>query len=196
MLTGVLIDADSSATRLAASDRYRLAVSTVSGAEVTGPPVSAIVPVALVDEVLALLCDSGPVTIDLAGDELSVEVAGRTVRGRRLDHDFPDYRGLIGATAAHRIDIDAAALRAELAAAPTRLVRPDDGGPEHEATVLTFGTEGEIAIGVNREFLLEALDAGGPGQLVLELDGPIEPLAIRVPGRAGDVAMLMPIRLP
>jgi DNA polymerase III subunit beta len=50
-------------------------------------------------------------------------------------------------------------------------------------------------MGLNREFLLEALDAGGAGQLVLELDGPIAPLAIRVPERAGDIAMLMPIRL-
>jgi DNA-binding transcriptional MerR regulator len=194
MLAGVLLDADDSATRLAASDRYRLAVSTLTGAEVTGPSVSAIVPVALVDELLALLPDAGPVTIGLAGDELSVEFAGRTLRGQRLDHDFPDYRGLVRPTAAHRVEIDAAVLRADLAAAPTRLVRADDG-PEHEATVLTFGTDGEIEIGVNKEFLLEALDAGGPGQLVLELDGPIEPLAIRVAGRTGDVAMLMPIRL-
>jgi DNA-binding transcriptional MerR regulator len=194
MLAGVLLDADDSATRLAASDRYRLAVSTVTGAEVTGPPVSAIAPVALVDELLALLPDSGPVTIDLAGDELSIEFAGQTLRGQRLDHDFPAYRGLLRDTAAHRIDTDVAALRASLAAASTRLVRADDG-TEYEATVLTLGTDGEIEIGVNKEFLLEALDAGRPGQLVLELDGPIEPLAIRVAGRSGDVAMLMPIRL-
>jgi DNA-binding transcriptional MerR regulator len=194
MLAGVLLDADDSATRLAASDRYRLAVSTVTGAEVTGPTVSAIAPVALIDELLALLPDSGPVTIDIAGDELTVEFGGRAVRGTRIDHDFPDYRGLVRTASAHRVEVDDAALRAQLAAAPSRVVRPDDG-PEHEATILTFGTDGEIEIGVNKEFLLEALDAGAPGQLVLELDGPIEPLAIRVPGRTGDVAMLMPIRL-
>ena len=58
------------------------------------------------------------------------------------------------------------------------------------------GAAGVLEMGVNREFLLEALDAGGSGQLVLELDGPIAPLAIRAPDRAGDVSMLMPIRLP
>ena len=42
----------------------------------------------------------------------------------------------------------------------------------------------------------QALDAGGSGQLVLELDGPLAPLAIRVPDGAGDVSMLMPVRLP
>jgi hypothetical protein len=44
---------------------------------------------------------------------------------------------------------------------------------------------------VNREFLLEALDAGGAGQLVLELDGPIKPLAVR---GAGSFSILMPVR--
>lgn len=206
MLTGVLLDVDGDAVRLAASDRYRLAVSTLAGAGVSGPPVSAIVPVTLVDELLAVLGDdAGPVAITVTGDDLTVETGGHTVRGRRLDHDFPDYRRLLRGSATHRVDVDAAALRAELAAAATRVVRGEEAGSEQEVSVLSLGRDGGVSfasetagvleMGVNREFLLEALDAGGPGQLVLELDGPIAPLAIRVPGRAGDVSMLMPIRL-
>lgn len=57
-------------------------------------------------------------------------------------------------------------------------------------------TLGPVEVGVNREFLLEALEAGDGGQLVLELDGPITPLALRDPARPGDVSLLMPIRLP
>jgi len=37
------------------------------------------------------------------------------------------------------------------------------------------------AVAVNPEFLLRALDVGGGGQRVLDLDGPIRPLAIRAP---------------
>ena len=48
-------------------------------------------------------------------------------------------------------------------------------------------------VGVNREFLLQALDAGD--QLTLGLDGPIAPLAIRNPDRDGGLALLMPVRL-
>jgi hypothetical protein len=40
-----------------------------------------------------------------------------------------------------------------------------------------------------------SLDVGGAGQLVLELDGRITPLAIRNPARLDDVSLLMPIRL-
>ena len=193
MLTGVLLDVDDDAARFAATDRYRLAVSTPAGAEVTGPAVSALLPVALVDEVLGALGDDGPVTIAVTGADLAVDVAGRTLTGRRLDHEFPDYRRILRPGSEHRVDTDAAALRAELAAAPTRTVPAGPDGAEETASVLRVGP---LEIGVNREFLLEALDAGAAGQLVLELDGPIAPLALRDPSRPGDVSMLMPIRLP
>ena len=49
-------------------------------------------------------------------------------------------------------------------------------------------------LAVNREFLLDALDAGAAGQLVLELDGPIRPLAVRVPGDGSRFSILMPVR--
>jgi DNA-binding transcriptional MerR regulator len=206
MLTGVLLDVDATAARLAASDRYRLAVSTLAGAGLAGPPVSALVPVALVDDLLTVLGGNGPVTITVAGDDLTVETGGRILRGARLDHDFPDYRRLLPTGAAHRVEIDVAALRRQLAAAPTRVVRREEDGSDHEVAVLTVGSDGGLSVaaetagvlemGLNREFLLQALNAGGPGQLVLELDGPIAPLAIRDPERAGDVSMLMPVRLP
>ena len=192
MLTGVLLDVDDGAARLAATDRYRLAVSALAGAEVAGGA-SALLPVGLVDEVLAAAGDGGPATIRVTGDEITVELPGRTVAGRRLDHDFPDYRRILHGSAAHRVDVDAAALRAQLAEARTLVVPTGPDGAEETATVLTLGP---VEIGVNREFLLEALDVGTGGQLVLELDGPIAPLALRDPARPGDVSMLMPIRLP
>jgi DNA-binding transcriptional MerR regulator len=205
MLTGVLLDVDDAAARLAASDRYRLAVSTLAGAQLDGPPVSAILPVALVDELLAQLADDGAVTIEVSGNELAVDAGGRTLRGQRIDSDFPDYRRLLRDSAAHRVDVDTEHLRAELTDAPTRVVRREEDGSDHEVSVLTLGSDGSLTfapgtaglveMGLNREFLLQALDAGRGGQLVLELDGPIAPLAIRDPERAGDVSMLMPVRL-
>ena len=153
----------------------------------------------------ALDDDATATTVRVADGEITVDVDGRTLRGRRLDHEFPDYRRLIRTDAAHRIDVDAARLRAEVISGPTRTVQQEDGGTEHEVSVLTLtpdgglsvlpGADGVLEMGLNREFLLQALDAGGDGQLVLELDGPIAPLAIRVPDRAGDVSMLMPVRL-
>ena len=205
MLTGVLLDADGTTFRVVATDRYRLAVSTVAGAEVDGTPVSVIAPVALIDEVLGALDAGGPVAVVVRGNDLAVEVAGRSVTGRRLDHDFPEYRRFLPGAPAHRVGVDVAVLRAQLGSAPQREVRHEDGEATSVATVLTLGADGELhctddvpgvfEIGLDREFLLDALDAGGAGQLVLELDGPITPLAIRNPDRSDDVSLLMPIRL-
>lgn len=192
MLTGVLLDVDGATARLAATDRYRLAVSALAGAQVTGE-LSALLPVDLVDEALAAPGDDGPATIRVAGKEITIELPGRTLTGRRLDHDFPDYRRIRHGSATYRLAVDVAALRAQLAAAQTVTVPTGPDGAEETATVLTLG---DVEIGVNREFLLEALDVGAGGQLVLELDGPITPLALRDPARPGDISMLMPIRLP
>jgi DNA-binding transcriptional MerR regulator len=186
MLTGVLLDAEDGAVRLAATDRYRLAVASLDAA-VQGPAASVLLPVGLVDEVLAGTT-TGPVSVELDGPDVVVG----TVRGRRLDAEFPDYRRVLPAGAGQRLDVDADDLRAQLDAAPTRTVPTGPDGAEETATVLTFG---DVEMGVNRAFLLEALDAGDAGQLVLELDGPLSPLAIRDPRRPGDVSLLMPIRL-
>ena len=207
MLTGVLLDLPTDGpVELAATDRYRLAVCTVPGAVVTGPAVGVLVPVALVDEALvALDRAAGPVTVTVDGDRLTIEGAGRTLRGQRLPHDFPDHRRLLRGSSAHRVDVDVAALRAELTAAPTRTVHREQDGADVPVAVLTLDgagglrltgdDAGVLAVGVDREFLLQALDAPGTGQLVLELDGPLAPLALRAPGRLEHVTLLMPVAL-
>lgn len=187
MLTGVLLDATEGDPRLVATDRYRLALRALPGAAVEGEPLAVLLPTALVDEALASLED-GEVTVRVDGPSIAIG----DLRGQRLDHDFPDYRRILRDAGEQRIDVDVAAFRSELAAAPTRAVPTGPGGAEEIATVLTLGG---LEMGVNREFLLQALDAGDAGQLVLDLDGPLAPLAIHDPRRPGDVDLLMPIRL-
>ncbi|PZF86573.1 MerR family transcriptional regulator [Micromonospora endophytica] len=53
----------------------------------------------------------------------------------------------------------------------------------------------ELHVGVNGDYLLDALDAAGRPHLVLELDGPTAPLAIRRPDDEIAFSLLMPIRL-
>lgn len=205
MLTGVYLDVDEASVRFVATDRHRLSVATVPGAEVVGPPVGVVVPLDLLDGALAVdTASDSPVVVGLDGDQVTLDLAGSSVRGQRLTGDFPPYRRVLRSAAAHRVTADAATLRGELVGAPARSIRADDGSTE-TVTVLTLRADGaltfggaadaQVEIGLNGEFLLQALDAGGSGQLLLELDGPIEPLALRKPERPDDVHMLMPIRL-
>ncbi|MGK5441688.1 MerR family transcriptional regulator [Micromonospora sp. URMC 105] len=161
--------------------------------------------------------------LSLAGAEVTVSVAGRPVTATALPYDFPDYRRLLhraaGEAPVRRIPVDAPALRAALrdGGAPTvtrdhegvplavtvlglderdglRLLGPDDLAAGPEGAAATTGP-GELRVGVNRGYLLDALDAAGGPQLVLELDGPIAPLAIRRPDDEDAFSILMPIRL-
>jgi len=204
MLAGVLLDATDDGLSVVATDRYRLAVAAVPGA-VDGPPAQVIAPVALVDEALAVLADAAVVTVAVEGTGITVEGAGRRLHGTAMAADFPDYRRVLRAGSTHRVDVDVAALRDELAAAPVRMLPRHPDGPGSAVAVLTLAPDGALrttglpgeglSMGLDREFLLEALAATGAGQLVLELDGPLAPLAIRDPQRREHVSLLMPVRL-
>lgn len=97
VLNGVLLDFDAehSELRLVATDRYRLAVSSVPLDSVAGGSVSAVMPVAAADELAGeLAAQVADVTVLIADGEISFSYADQAFSARQLDHDFPDYRGL------------------------------------------------------------------------------------------------------
>ncbi|GAB3068819.1 DNA polymerase III subunit beta family protein [Micromonospora schwarzwaldensis] len=211
VLSGVLLDVEAAGVHLVATDRHRLAVARV-GATVDGPPVRALVPVAAADELRALLDHDGATAeVVVTADQVTFSVAGRTLATAGLPYDFPDHRRLLGAqlgaAPAYRIPVDGAALRAALTADDVRVCHRTHGGVAHPVVALGLDRDGELRlvdpaavgdgglrVGLNREYLLDALDAGG-SQLVLELDGPITPLAVRRADDADVFSILMPVRL-
>ncbi|MER5861879.1 MerR family transcriptional regulator [Kitasatospora sp. NPDC002040] len=210
-LCGVLLELGADGLRLVATDRYRLAVSLAPAAALDGPPVGAIAGTAFVDEARTLLEGAEQALVTVDGDRLTLAAtradgSERQVTGRRVDQDFPDYRPLLRLDPTHRMPVDAAELRAGLAAGASRSVTRGQDGVEQQVSVLTVGADGTLRvagdaveregeayrIGVNREFLLEALTAGRRDQLMLELGSPVAPLAIRCPDREGTFSLLMP----
>jgi DNA polymerase-3 subunit beta len=204
VLGGVLFETEPTALTVVATDRYRLAVAEAVAA-VTGAPARLVAPLPFVDELRALLTRDGPAVLSLTPESLTAEVDGHRIEGKPLDVGFPDHHRLVdlGATGSRQVTIDVSALRAAVGEAP--VVSREHNGKDFDLTVLALDPAGalrvaaeeewaadeEAHIAVNREFLLEALDAGGAGQLVLELDGPIKPLAVR---GAGSFSILMPVR--
>lgn len=202
VLGTVLLERDGALLRLVATDRYRLAVGSVPCAP--GEPVRVLLPVPLVDAARALLAGAtGDARLTVAGDAVTLDVGDRSVRGTQDPGDFPDWRGLEPKPLPHRVPLDVPAFRAALAAGPAiRKVR-QPAGVEYETVVLVLGADGELTVGgagdglrvgVNRDFLLDALTGARSDELVLELDGPITPLAVRVPGGA-YWSLLMPVDL-
>ncbi|GAA4930535.1 MerR family transcriptional regulator [Actinoplanes utahensis] len=200
---GVLLETGDGTVTLAATDRYRIAVASVT-ATVEGSAARLFLPFGLAGDLHDLR--SGTLTLDLTADRVTATGStGRVVEGKPLDMEFPDYRRLID-PGPQRVTVDAGALRDLIAGAPV-IDREHEGRP-YPVSVLAVGPDGDLRavgadewaagadshIAVNREFLLQAVDAGGPGQLVLALDGPVQPLVIRPVGEESRFSLLMPVR--
>lgn len=202
---GVLFETGEGTLTLVATDRYRLAVATTA-ATIEGPPARQYLPLAFADQLLRL--GSGSASLDVNSDFVRTEVAGAELRTAPLDVDFPDYRRLIspaGATT-RRVAVDREELRKLVSAAPE--VRREHDGSPYPVSILALNPDGDLRVAeesewttdddthvaVNREFLLQAVDAGGPGQLLLDLDGPVHPLTIRASGDESRFSLLMPVR--
>ena len=144
-------------------------------------------------------------TVD--GDRVSLDSGDRQTAGQCLDHDFPDYRRLVRLPAGRRALVEVAAFREALQTGPVRVneAREQDGQP-YDVSVLRLAEDGSVAlcedgdddpdnVGVNREFLLDALAAGARNELLLEFGAPTAPLAVRRPDDEYTFSILMPVRL-
>jgi DNA polymerase III subunit beta len=194
MLAGVLLDIDDGQLHLVATDRYRLAGASAP-ARGEGRAATAIAPLSFVDEVRPLLTGGAAAAVTIDGDTLRVRVGESEVTGVALGYDFPDYRRLLPGRGRRTFVVDAARLRADLKAAGAVAVLTAGAGDEI-AVESGEPAPGATRMGVNPEFLLQALDAAGQPQLVLELDGPVTPLVLRPAGNGIGLSILMPVRLP
>jgi DNA-binding transcriptional MerR regulator len=213
MLGGVLVETESDSLTLVTTDRYRLAVARAA-ATVDGPPARVLAPLPLVDAARRLLTGDEPVIVTLDAERVALDAAGQRIDGTPIDAEFPDHRRLIHtefpdhgrAPRGGRVTVDSAALREAVATGPAAWREHD--GTSYPVSILTVNPAGTLRVAaeaewtadadahvaVNREYLLQALDAGGAGQLMLELDGPIKPLAVRVPDDGHRFSILMPVR--
>ncbi|MBV9058166.1 MAG: MerR family transcriptional regulator [Pseudonocardiales bacterium] len=201
-LRGVLFDITAEAVTLVATDRYRLAVASVPVEVLDGPERSAVVPAQLADTLAALGDHSVHLTFTA---EMVTAYAGavRNVEGELIGDTYPEYRRLLpdpNTPAAFPITRQ---LRSALAAPARQTMHRDTDGVIFEVVVLAMTEDGHLTVasqddgvglgvGVNREFLLEAIDAGGEDQLMLSLDGPVTPVVVRSPR---SLSLLMPVRV-
>ncbi|WBC00126.1 MULTISPECIES: MerR family DNA-binding transcriptional regulator [unclassified Solwaraspora] len=210
-LAGVHVEVSTDAVRLAATDRYRMAVAELVPTAVDGPAVTVLVPGGFVTGVRSQV-DRNPVAeLAFGPDGVDACAPGWRITTDPLDHDFPDYRPLLpvrGAEGRRQVTVDATELRRALAPDRAPAVVREHLGVAHPVAVLAATDDGTVEcvdeaawqaapdryVAVNREFLLQAVVAAGGGQLVLELDGPIRPLAVRLPDDDRSCSLLMPIR--
>ena len=182
---------------MVASDRYRLAVATVTTCDQTGPVAQAIATPSLTTHITRQTRD--PIHLTFQDRGLSVNDNPITV----IDGPFPDYRQLLVSDGATSISVTTAEVLNRLTNGPTSLRRQPPGDRLHEVSVVLMSNDHfrvldeahPDAIGFNRDFLIEALTACAADELVLAIDAADRPLTITDPARPGHVNLLMPTRL-
>lgn len=189
-LGGILVEVQGAALRLVATDRYRLAVGEAGG-RVTEPTASVLVPAAFLDDLRDALTGADAVEVSVQAGGLLVRVDGAEHRTDALELDFPSYRMLLPESQAHRVELDVPGLRSDLPDAPGTVTRLAVDGDR----LVVGGDGGDVVLGVDPAFLLQAMAASGTDRLVLELDGPVTPMAIRPAEDDGGFSLLMPVRL-
>ena len=136
-LNGVYVDSERDRLRVVATDRYRLATSSVPTDE--DVDLHVLLPVATVDELLGN-DPSGSYDVVVADGTITLSGGAGTVRAHVPDVDFPPYRTWLE-PGRREIPVDAAALRAALAADDAEpRVRDTDGAAYDVSRLSVTGT--------------------------------------------------------
>ena len=200
VLTGVRVEVAGDAVTLAATDRYRLAVRTLTWRPVQ-PDVTttALVPARTLAETAKALTSGPEVAIALATGSgegmVGFEGAGRRTTSRLLEGEFPKYRSLLPTESTAAAEVATAPFveavkRVALVAernTPVRLAFSPDGvvleagGSDHAQASerMDCGWDGEpMQIAFNPGFLLDGLSAVDSDTTTLSFTGPTRPAVL------------------
>jgi DNA polymerase-3 subunit beta len=223
VLTGVRVEIDGDQLTLAATDRYRLAVRTLTWKpDQPDLTTTALVPARTLADTAKALTNGPEITLALAtggsGEGMiGFQGGGRRTTSRLLEGEFPKYRSLLPSESSAFAEVETAALveavkRVALVAtrnAPVRLSFSAEGvvleaGGQDDAQAserLHCGWEGEdMSIAFNPQYLLDGLGAVDSDSTTLSFTGPTRPAVLtgkREPdGSVADYRyLLMPVRL-
>jgi DNA polymerase-3 subunit beta len=222
MLTGVRLEIEGEQLRLAATDRYRLAVRELLWKpEQSGLSVQVLIPARTLAESAKTLTSGSDVTLAMSSGGAGEGMIGFAGPGRRtttrlLDADFPKYRSLFPSDWAATADLQVgtfveAVKRVSLVAdrgMPVRLdfsegalsltAGGDEEGRAEEQLEVAFTGE-PLHIGFNPGFLLDGLAAVHAPVARLSFTNATKPAVIT--GVDGDGTadyryLIMPVRLP
>lgn len=206
VLTGVWVRAEDGRLTLAATDSYRMSTCETSVDDVT---FDAVIPVSVMQ--LAVANATDVMTISASESQVVFDCGRTTYVSRRIEGAFPDIKMLMPRSCGTRVslcpqDMAQALKRVEAMASANPSVRIDAGGdeltlfassPENgDATeTVSAGVEGEpLTVAVNHRYLVDGM--GVPdGEMVMEANGPTQPVLLRTYGEFDYVYLLMPVRM-
>ena len=211
--SGVKFEIKEGAIRLVAVDGFRLAIRNESF-DYQGEEKNFVVPKKTLNEVIKLIPDGEmKISLGIAKRHIMFEIANYIVVSRLLDGDFLDYKAAIPSKSTTDVKVNLRRLieaveRVSLIIAdrnksPIRCIF--DNGLIRISSSTTLGMANDkliaeingekVEIGFNNKFLLDALKVCDSDEVVIKLNGPVQPMII-VPNEGDSFLFLvLPIRL-
>lgn len=211
-LNGILFVFQPKELRLVATDGHRLAVAVRPvGQGLSG--VSGIVPRKAVSEVVRVLGGSEDVQIAITENQFLLQMPNFVMTARLIEGQFPNYEAVVPKAHPGKLGVKRGALMSALrrvsvmADERTKAVRLTLGsgmltlsaasqelGEAEEAMEVEYGG-GEMMIGFNWRYLLDALGPMEKEDVVLEIKDGLSPGVLRSAEDEGYCCVIMPMRI-
>ncbi len=213
-LNGLLLELGGNRLRGVATDGHRMALSDITLEQNFSTERQAIVPRKGVHELIRLLGGGeGPVEVQFGRNHVRVKTGEVTFTAKLIDGRFPDYNKVIPQSQPKRVRLDRVGFREALVRAAIlsnekyRGVRLKLGentlsitahNPEQEEAEEEIAAEyggGELEIGFNVNYLIEAVEGVPVDEVILGLNDASTSCTIGAPERTSPRYVIMPMRL-
>ena len=211
-LNGVMFMLQPKEARFVATDGHRLAVAVRSvGQGLSG--VTGIVPRKAVTEILRVLGASEDVQIAITENQFVLQMPNFVMTARLIEGQFPNWEAVMPRNQPGRLTVKRAALTAalrrvsvmaeernkpvRLALAPgslTLAAASQDLGEAEEMLEVDY-TGGEVTIGFNSRYILDALGPMDQEDVLFEFKDALSPGVLRSSGDEGYCCVIMPMRI-
>ncbi|ROO86478.1 DNA polymerase III beta subunit-like protein [Actinocorallia herbida] len=202
-LGAILLEIDTTEIRLAATDRYRLAVRALPATLHHGEPHTLLIPVEALQTAAAWALHHPHIDLDTDQTGSRLRHHDHTHPLPTLHTTFPDYRRILDdlPTPRQRLITDRAALQAALTTAhgpvtfhtaPDHLTLTSPDTPDHTQPALCTGPPTRLSF--DPTVLLPALDTGLGPDTLLEITAPDLPVIVRSADQGSFTTLVMPVR--
>jgi len=218
MLTGVAVQVSDGKLVLAATDRHRLAVTTLPATGDGGFGVNgAIVPARHMAEIArAVQKEPGKIRLSMAqnGNQIFVECGNTHIASRLIEGNYPNFRQVIPSVAEQTLKINrlellsavkTAAVMARETAHPVSMTLSESTLTlrsktaeigEHEVSMHAEIEGSDLEMAFNARYLMDALGCITSDTVDISFSGPKNPGVLR-PGDGSDyIHVIMPVKIP
>jgi len=190
----VLIDLREDGVRLVATDGHRLVVRDLPSSTLDLGRTA--IDASEAERLASMAEDAGPIAVG-AGSELTARTTSVSINIAAVSDHYPDYEAVLGRCGNSRLLVRTADLVARLDRSREVVVLKLAGtatSSDGDAFPATYDGD-DLTIAFNPSFLADALAAGIGPEAILQLGGPLDPVAIRSADDGALTCLVMPIRL-